>query len=134
MADEMGNKQSRGLRSVLGYFHDVDRATAAARDLRESGFLEVSVDRISPYSGDGIEGRINPSQGRMSGLGDLVLNADLGPADDSGILLAATTAASGQAADKERVRGHDVLVTVVVGDDAEAEHAAALLEKKGAMV
>lgn len=121
-------------RSVLGYFHDVERATAAAERLRAAGFESIQVDRISPYPGDGIEKRMNPTTGRMSGLGDLVLDADLAPVDDSGVLLAANMAASGQAADKERVRGHGVLVTVAVNGDGEADEVASLLEELGAKV
>lgn len=118
---------------MLGYFHDLNRANAAARKVQAAGFRRVQVDQITPYPGEGIERRMNPTTGRMSGLADLVLDSDLAPGADSGVLLATNTAASGLSADKERVRGHNVLVTVVVENDDEAARAAALLEKLGGM-
>ncbi|MBE3574394.1 MAG: hypothetical protein IMW99_02885 [Firmicutes bacterium] len=120
-------------RSVLGFFAMEPEARQAASRLREAGFQDVSVDHVERYPGDGIQQRMNPGTGRMSGLADLVLNASIGPDSEAGPLLANSTSASGMTPYPNGVTGRNFMVTAVVDSDEEAERAAELLRQAGGM-
>lgn len=117
-------------KNILAYFNTPEQAEGAAAKLRALRVVDVSVDRIGMYPGDGNEGIENPITSDFPGLGYLTLDADFGGRSAS-ILAAADPDASGMADRGDSgLAGKDVLLTAVV-DESVHHQALRVIEEAG---
>jgi hypothetical protein len=126
---------SRGERSMLASFPDSRRAQEAAAALREAGFVQVQVDRISRFGVESDAAYNNPINraGSLSGLTQFAAGSN--PDTDTGrVLEAADPAASGVGDPGYGVAGGKAfLVTLVTGEDRVTE-AVSLIKENGGTV
>lgn len=117
--------------SILAYFSDQDEAEKGAALLRDSGFAEVQVDRVSPYPELENDRLFNPLSSHFASLSNLTLGAVA--SGDEGILLAADPSASGMAGG-EPPPDRAWLVAAVTDDPGQIEEARRMLRAMGARV
>lgn len=123
-------------RSILGYYTRREDAERAMSRLRRAGFETVQLDRIGRYGGEETEQLHNPLTGSFDSLADLTAGADTDGDDDSGVLIAADTSASGLAHGSnydEGIEERAWVVTVVTTEDR-ANRAVQILEEAGGTV
>ncbi len=118
-------------RSIFGYFSDRNDAEQAKEQLLRAGFNDTQLDSVRH---DEPIGASTPTlSAQFDSLSELTLGTQTG--DDTGILLAADTAASGMAG-----RGQPpldkawLIVTVTDGSDEQVERAVKILKSNGADV
>lgn len=124
-----------GERSILAYFSGSNSAVDAARALKNAGFSDIQVDKISRF-GDVENSEYNhPIAGRAVSQTGLSLFSAETPSvsdDDSRVLLGADPSVEGNSPsnyDPESFR--NFLVTVVTSD-SKVEEATVILRSKGA--
>ncbi len=100
---------------ILAYFNSPEQAREAARQIQPLGVIDMQIDRIDPYPGDGIDRLMNPLTGNVPGLASLTLDAD-STSRDASILMAADVSASGMSGGIDENAGRDVLLTVVINE------------------
>ena len=99
-----------GERAIFAYFSDYSDARVAADILKQSGYNEIRVDRIAPYSASRVNRRIKTS------LSSLTMNNGRRPGLRS--LLAADPAASGMSSTYYDQPGSSSIVLTLVCDDS----------------
>lgn len=101
-------------KNILAYFKTPEEAESIASKLNALRAIDISIDRISEYPGEGVERSMNPITGDIQSLGDLTLNADFSN-KSAAILAAADVDASGMSdGGQGGPSGRDVLLTAVV--------------------
>lgn len=123
-------------RSILAYYSRREKADEALTQLRQAGFDTVQLNRISRYGGEETEQLHNPLTGSFGSLANLTAGADTDGGDDSGVLIAADTSASGLAHGlnyDEGIQERGWLITVVTSEDR-ANRAVQILEDTGGTV
>lgn len=101
-------------KNILAYFKTPEEAEGIASKLNALRAIDISIDRISEYPGEGVERSMNPITGDIQSLGDLTLNADFSN-KSAAILAAADVDASGMSdGGQGGPSGRDVLLTAVV--------------------
>ncbi|MFZ5816836.1 MAG: hypothetical protein ACOY93_16340 [Bacillota bacterium] len=110
-------KLNPGERSILGAFFQRTDAEAALEELRQAGFTEVQLDRISEHGFEGGADSRRPAiGGGASSLSATVLHGHEGAwRDDVAQLLAAMPAVSGMAGEVEQTA--PFLLTIVTGEE-----------------
>jgi hypothetical protein len=114
-----------GERAVFAYFADDDAARAAADALKETGYSEIQVDRISSYPTATASRRSKTSLSTLT-MNNSQANLSYGP------LIAADPAASGMSADYPST-GSSIVLTLVCDENARPQ-AVAILRQYGASV
>lgn len=114
-----------GERAVFAYFADDDDARTAAEALKQSGYSEIRVDRISPYTSSTVNHRSKTS------LSSLTMN-NSGAGLSYGPLIAADPAASGMSGDYTSTSSSIVLTLVC--DESTYSQAIDILRQYGASV
>ncbi|AMA72348.1 hypothetical protein ACH33_05425 [Aneurinibacillus sp. XH2] len=119
-----------GEKNILAYFKSPEEAEKAASELQTLGVVDMQIDRISRFPGDGVGRIMNPITSNMSSLADVTLGADVSNRD-AGVLLAADVGASGMSdGGQDDTIGRDILLTIVV--EEEKHHSALqIVEKNG---
>jgi hypothetical protein len=101
-------------KNILAYFKTPEEAEGIASKLKALRAIDISIDRISEYPGEGVERTMNPITGDIESLGDLTLNADFSN-KSAAILAAADVDASGMSdGGQGGPSGRDILLTAVV--------------------
>lgn len=120
-------------KNILAFFQDSDEAEKAAARIRELGVIDYRVDRIGRFPGDGIEQVMNPITSQIESQARMTMGLNVtGP--DTGVLMAADPSASGMSdGGNEMVKGHDILLTVIV-DESRHHEALRLLREAGAYI
>ncbi|CEH30780.1 hypothetical protein AM501_30115 [Aneurinibacillus migulanus] len=119
-------------KNILAYFKSPEEAEQAAQKLSELGVVDLSIDRISRYSGQGTERMMNTLGGELPSLASTVLDADI-TNRGAGILLAADVSASGMSdGGQDDITGRDILLTVVV-EEPKHHQALHIVEQSGGM-
>lgn len=119
-------------KNILAYFKSPEEAEKAKEELQNLGTVDMQIDRISRFPGDGVERVMNPITGNMSSLADVTLGADV-TNRNAGILLAADVGASGMSeGGQDDTTGRDILLTVVV-EENKHHQALRIVEKNGGM-
>ncbi|MDF2964411.1 MAG: hypothetical protein K0S39_6146 [Paenibacillus sp.] len=125
-------------KGILAYFRSPAEAESIVPKLKALRAIDVSVDKIGQFSGDGVSETINPMTGSFPGLSYLTLGAE-GTDIDSSIMAAADVDASGLSAprmpdgsieDYSGTDGLDTLLTVVV-DERSYEQALRVIREAG---
>lgn len=126
---------SPGEHSILAYFPTSTRAGEAVKALKDAGFSEVQLDRVSRYGVSYDDKYNNPVAGQAETLTGLTLfsaDTDRFIDNDARILLGADPSVEGYAApDYGEAGGKAFLVTLVTNEDS-LEKASAILKDKGA--
>lgn len=124
----------QGQRAILASFPSSNGAERAARALRQAGFSEVQLDRISRYTARSDAEFNNPLAGRARTQTGLSLaSADLareGERDDR-TLLGADPAVSGYGLRNYGTAGGEAFLVTVVASEAEVERALQILRQHG---
>lgn len=101
-------------KNILAYFKTPEEAEGIASKLKALKAIDISIDRISEYPGEGVQQKTNPITGDIESLGDLTLNADFSN-KSAAILAAADVDASGMSdGGQGGPSGRDVLLTAVM--------------------
>jgi len=117
-------------KNILAYFHSPEEAEGAKQKLLALRAIDVSIDRVSRYPGEGVERIQNPATGDFGSLAALSLDADVS-GQSAGILLSAGTDASGLSdGGAGGPTGRDVLLTAVV-DESVHRQALSVIEQAG---
>lgn len=117
-------------KNILAYFKSPEEAEKAKAELQALGTIDMQIDRISRFPGDGIERVMNPITGNMSSLADVTLGADV-TNRNAGVLLASDVGASGMSdGGQDDITGRDILLTVVV-EENNHHQALRIVEKNG---
>lgn len=118
-------------RNLLAGFVSIDDAQEAEKALKNAGFQEIQVDTISPFSGEGVEQRMNPITGNIPGLAHMTLDADFSN-ESAAILAAASPGASGMSDGDGMMPevNQGVLLTAVVPDN-QADQAEQIIKQYG---
>lgn len=114
-----------GERAVFAYFADDDAARAAADALKQTGYSEIRIDRLSPYASSSVNRRSKTS------LSSLTMN-NSGENLSYGPLIAAHPAASGMSADYTSTSSS--IVITLVCDESTYPQAVDILRQYGASV
>ncbi|MBC7105711.1 MAG: hypothetical protein H5T97_07215 [Firmicutes bacterium] len=124
--------------SLLAYFSSSRRAEAAVAALKEAGFTEVQLDRVSRYGVvsdeeyDAAPGGLGVS---LAGLVTYGGDLDRVPDPSARVLLGADPAASGLAAPEEYgLAGGGAFLVTVVAPAEEIPRAAAIVKEHGGTV
>lgn len=105
-----------GEKNILAYFHSPEEAASAANKLRALRVIDLSIDRISKYPGEGVDHIENPINADFPGLGSLTQDAGFSDRS-SAILSAADVDASGMSdGGQGGPTGRDILLTAVVDE------------------
>lgn len=120
-------------KTILAYFKSPSEAEDVAAKLHALRAIDVSIDRIGKYAGEGVEQITNPITGDFPGLGHLTLSGDF--TNRSAAILAATdpTASGMSDGGQGPPTGRDVLLTAVVHEDV-FERAQQLIKDSGGMM
>jgi hypothetical protein len=119
-------------KNILAYFKSPEEAEQAAEQLSSLGVIDLQIDRISRYPGEGVERGTNIIGGSILSLANMTLSADI-TNRDAGILMAADVSASGMSdGQQDDITGRDILLTVVV-EDVKHHEALKIVEKFGGM-
>lgn len=122
-----------GEKNILAHFNTPERAEEAAARLKSLHVIDMSIDRIGRYQGEGIEETLNPLSNDFEGLGKLTLDADF-RSRSAGIMAAADPSASGMSdGGQGGPTGKDILLTVVVQENDHKE-ALRLIQEAGGEV
>jgi len=126
---------SPGEHSILAYFSSSTSAQEAVAALKESGFSEVQLDRISRYGVSNNTEYNNPIAGRAESLTGLTLfSANTGNVSDNDtrILLGADPSVEGYTPPGyDDAGGRAFLVTLVTNED-DIDKASSILKDNGA--
>ena len=114
-----------GEQAVFAYFSDDSDARLAADMLKQAGYHEIRVDRISPYSSVNRRIKTNLSSLTMNNSG---ANLAYGP------LLAVDPAASGMSSAYYDLPGSSSILLTLVCDQSLSSQAIELLSQYGASV
>jgi hypothetical protein len=122
-----------GQKNILAYFKSMDEAQGVKKKLQSLRVIDVSVDRIGKYPGEGVQQNTNPITGDFPNLGHLTLDADFDN-QSAGILAAADVSASGFSdGGQGGPTGRDVLLTAVV-DEQTYDQAARIVQDGGGQI
>lgn len=127
---------SPGERSVLAYFPSSGRASAAVKELKEKGYENVQLDRVSRYGVKNDAEYDSPLSGRPTVTGLTLFSSDTDgiSGDDTRVLMLADPSATGYGSPDYGVAGGNAfLVTVVTGEDR-LERALEILKRHGGSV
>ncbi len=116
-----------GERAIFAYFSDDSDAWIAADVLKQSGYNEIRIDRISPYSAS----RVNRHS--KTSLSSLTMN-NSGANLSYGPLLAADPASSGMSSPYYDPPGSSSIVLTLVCDNSLSSSAIEILRQYGASV
>lgn len=116
-----------GEQAILAYFSDYNDAQIAADVLKQAGYNEIQVDRISPYS--------SPRRNRhtKTNLSSLTMD-NSGSNLAYGPLFAADPAASGMSSSSYDLPGNSSIILTLVCDQRLSPQAVELLKQYGASV
>ncbi|RAL26268.1 hypothetical protein [Thermoflavimicrobium daqui] len=121
-------------KNIFAFFHTVDKAQAAAHELKERGFDIVQVDRFSPIPGGGREPDLDDeTHGLFHRQANSLTTTTLGLPpinNDLRILATAHPDASGMADGSAFDHAEDICLTVIT-DESRFDEACELLEKHG---
>ncbi len=125
---------SPGERALLAYFPNSNAAESAAQELKNSGYENVQVDRVSKYGVSNNAEMNNPLMGRAETITGLTLfsaGTDRLVDNDTRVLLGADPSVSGYGNPNSGVAGgSSFMVTVVTGDE-DAGQAEEILKNNG---
>lgn len=116
-----------GERAIFAYFSDVSDARIASNILKQSGYNEIRIDRISPYSAS----KVNRST--KTSLSSLTMN-NSGANLAYGPLLAADPASSGMSSPYYDPPGSSSILLTLVCDNNLSSSAIEILRQYGASV
>jgi hypothetical protein len=120
-------------KNILAYFKSPEEAEAVAGRLKKLNPIDIAIDRIEKYPGDGVERAFNPISGDVPSLGKLTLDADYS-GRSAAVLSAADPSASGMSGGgDDDLDGRDILLTVVVAEPS-FEEAMRLIREGGGLV
>ncbi len=126
---------SPGERSILAYFPSSTAAQEAVRSLKEAGYSEVQVDRVSRYGVSFDTHYNNPVAGRaLTQTGLTLYSAGTEPIEDNDtrVLLGADPSVEGYTPPGYGDAGGKAFLVTVVTDDEKIDAATAILKDKGA--
>ena len=116
-----------GERAIFAYFSDDSDAHLAANILKQAGYNEIRVDRISPYSSSSVNRRLKTNLSSLT-MNNSGANLAYGP------LLAADPAASGMSSAYYDLPGSSSILLTLVCDRSLSSQAIELLRQYGASV
>ena len=116
-----------GEQAVFAYFSDDSDARLAADMLKQAGYHEIRVDRISPYSSSRVNRRIKTNLSSLT-MNNSGANLAYGP------LLAVDPAASGMSSAYYDPPGISSIILTLVCDQGLSSQAIELLRQYGASV
>jgi hypothetical protein len=120
-------------KNILAYFKSPEEAEKAAKDLASLGYIDLQIDRISRYPGEGIQQMTNTLGGNIPSLSGLTLDAD-GTNRSARIMMAADVSASGMSdGGQDDITGRDILLTAVVTEENHHQ-AMEIVEQHGGML
>jgi hypothetical protein len=127
-------------RGILAYFHSPDDARKIIPKLQALRAIDIAVDRIGQFSGDGVSETINPITGDFPGLSYLTLTAEgldpnerilaVNDVDASGL---SASRSEGYMGDFDGTDRRNILLTVVVHEQ-NYEHALRVVREAGGRV
>ncbi len=126
---------SPGEHSILAYFPSSTSAQEAVKALKESGFSQVQLDRISRYGVSNDASYNNPIAGRAETLTGLTLfSANTGnlSENDTRILLGADPSVEGYVPPGYDDAGGKAFLVTLVTNEEEIDRASSILKEKGA--
>lgn len=115
--------------NILAYFPTSTSAKKAAEEIKDIGVEDIQVSRISRFYNEGGAGDI-----RTGSLVKPVLNSEIDPPGDSGVLPGADTTASGLSADEHFQVGGDAFLLVVVSEEKKREKIIDIINKYEGLV
>ncbi|SFJ64463.1 hypothetical protein [Thermoflavimicrobium dichotomicum] len=122
-------------RNIFAFFHTMDKAEAAANELKKRGFATVQVDRFSPLPGGGKDTDLDAEiHGILRRQANSLTTSTLGlpPVNnDLRVLATAHPDASGMADGSPFYHSEDICVTVITNEERYDE-AYEILERYGA--
>ncbi len=116
-----------GEQAVFAYFSDDNDARLAADVLKQAGYNEIRVDRISPYSSSSVNRRTKTSLTSLT-MNNSGANLAYGP------LLAADPAISGMSSAYYEAPGSSSIILTLVCNQSLSSQAIELLKQYGASV
>ncbi|TDF96755.1 hypothetical protein [Paenibacillus piri] len=128
-------------KGILAYFRSPAEAESIVPKLKALRAVDVAVDKIGQFSGDGATESMNPLTGGFPGLSFLTLGAE-GIDQDTAVLAAADPDASGLSSPRAvdgsienygGIEGRDTLLTVVI-DERSYELALRVIQDAGGKV
>lgn len=122
----------KGERSIIAYFPSSTKGEKALKELKEAGYKDMGMRRVSAY-GTSYDAEYNNPINRAESLAALTTYSDGTMDRDAGILLAADPAASGLAGGGELV-GKKAFSVVVVTNEEGIDKAVGILKKNGGEV
>ncbi len=126
---------SPGERSILAYFPSSTAAQEAVRTLKEAGYSEVQVDRVSRYGVTFDNHYNNPIAGQAETLTGLTLystDRDRFVDNDSRVLLGADPSVEGYTPIGYVDAGGKAFLVTVVAEEDKIDTAESILKDKGA--
>jgi hypothetical protein len=118
--------------NILAYFKSREEAERAESQLKLMGVVDLRIDLVSLYPGDGIDVITDPSTGEIPSLAHLTLGAEI-ETRDHGILISTDVAASGMSGELDEMTGRNFLLIAVV-DQSIHEEALKVIEVNGGVI
>lgn len=120
-------------KNILAYFKSREDAEGAAAKLRSLRVIDMRIDEIGRFPGEGSDRIENPINGDFNGLGYLTLGGDFLDRN-AAILAAADVSASGMSTGGEDdTMGRNYLLTAVVEEDIHHQ-ALRVVEQGGGLI
>lgn len=125
-----------GERSILSYFPTSNKAQEAAEELKQAGFQNIQIDRVSRYGVESDAHFNNPINNASSLTGLTIYSDGTGEnlGDSGRVLLAADPSASGYGDINYGVSGGRAFLLALVTSDDRVEEAVGIIKKNGGMV
>lgn len=120
-------------KNILAYFKSREQAEEAAAKLKSLRAVDMRIDEVGRFPGDGSDRIENPINADFPGLGYLTLGGDFSDRD-AGILAAADASASGMSVPGEDdTMGRNFLLTAVM-DEGVHHQALRVVEQTGGLL
>lgn len=120
-------------KNILAYFKSYGAAEKTAEQLKQRvGVVDLRIDQVSLFPGEGVEKVTDPASGDISSLSELTLGADRN-GKDTGILLSASNSASGMSGELDDAMTRNYLLTAVV-KESDHEEALDIVERMGGLL
>ncbi|MDF2725039.1 MAG: hypothetical protein K0Q59_4714 [Paenibacillus sp.] len=120
-------------KNILAYYKSREEAEGAAAKLKSLRVIDMRIDEIGRFAGEGSDRIINPIQSDFSGLGYLTLGGDF-TNRDAAVLAAADVSASGMSTGwEDDTMGRNYLLTAVVSEEAHHQ-ALRVVEQSGGLL
>ncbi|MBC7344361.1 MAG: hypothetical protein H5U03_02850 [Clostridia bacterium] len=123
-----------GEKSILAYFPSIGKANQAIEQLKNNGFSNCQLERVSRYGTEFDPSMDNPISTQATNQTSLSLySSDSGPlaGDDSRVLLGADPSVSGTGLTDYGLAGQEAYLVTVVSSEKRIEQARAIIEKCG---